>query len=698
MVKKVIGSLLVISTILLVLSTPLYAEELKVEEVECDYAKRPEVTEQGGGGITGESVGGEEVNVVEVEEKATTAGEDPLTERASGNVALDFYENMKVDEAEKTSLYSVEYIHDARFNGVTIRNGIDVSHFQGNIDWTLVHNAGIEFAIIRVGYRGYGTGNLAEDSKYLQNIRGAIDAGIKVGVYIFSQAITEAEAAEEANYIIDRIGGNNITLPVVIDYEYTQDKSGRLVAAGLSKEQKTAICRTFCETVKSRGYTPMIYANYNMLCNDLDGNLLGTNYRIWLARYNSSANYGGNYSFWQYTDSGSVSGISTAVDRDFWYDDSAYIVSQEVADNYVQRLYVNLLGRVPSDAEIGGWRRQLENGVTAASVAVSFIDSSEFRELPLSNIDSVERIYRAILGRGADSSGMALWGNMLDNGVSCKFILKAVVESDEFSNWCVNQHMNRGIVTLTEARDVNYNITKTIVDYYKYLLDRSFDVNGLNNWCQNILYKDMDMATVVECFVNSSEFTDAGVSSGEYITRLYRGIMGREPDVEGKTKWEMAIENGMSNEYILKSFVDSQEFSDVCSSRGIKKGTILLTQPRDFNPNVTMFVVRNYTEFLERRYDVDGLNYWVDKVISGRETPATLAYQFVFSEECKNAKLSDRKFVQMLYRGCLGRSSDFSGENHWVRVLEMEEMSREQVYWEFANSVEFKNMVSSYGV
>lgn len=628
----------------------------------------------------------------------TDENDDPLNDRAEGNIDAGFYGDDENAGINMASLYDAGYSHDARFNGYMVRDGIDVSYHQGNIDWNAVKNAGIEFAFVRVGYRGYGSGQLNDDVRYVQNLQGALNAGLRVGVYVFSQAINETEAVQEANYILDRIGGYNITLPVVIDYEYTSDPTGRLVAAGLSADQQTSICAAFCNTVAARGYTPMIYANYDMLVHHMNGTLLGTNYKIWLARYNSYAGYTGNYTYWQYTSNGNVPGISGRVDRNFWYDDSTYATTQQTADTFVRRLYISLLGRTPSDSEVNGWSRQLQSGTTAASVASSFVDSAEFQNTPLSSADCVDRIYRAILGRGADANGIANWGSMLDNGMSRKYVLQQVVNSGEFTNICNNMRVNKGIVTLTEARDMNYNVTRSLSDYYRQFLNRGYDPSGLNYWCGRILYNGLDMAAAADNFVNSAEFINSGVSDDEYVTRLYRGIMGREPDASGKAYWVNNLANGISRRYILKEFVASPEFTNMCASRGVNRGDITLTEPRDKNINVTQFVARNYTQFLSRGFDAEGLNYWTNQINTRAQSPIWVAYGFVFSPEGRNKSLSNQDFIRMLYRGCFGRESDPSGEAYWLWKMNVEGKSREWIFWQFASSAEFNGIMRSFGL
>ena len=249
----------------------------------------------------------------------------------------------------------------------TLRKGIDVSKWQGDIDWEKAKNEGVEFAIIRVGYRGSSTGVLAEDEKYIQNIEGALANDIRVGVYIFSQAITEEEAIEEANYVLSRVYKYNITLPIVIDYEYRSGKDGlegRLYDALLSKEQATVVCNAFCETVEAAGYTGMVYANKSMLTSQLNAEELADNYRIWLAHYTSETNYKGTYDFWQYSSTGdgySHGMESQYLDMNWWYDDGK-IYGKDYSGVFDANYYANTYADLKE-----------EHGYDAAKLLMHFI-------------------------------------------------------------------------------------------------------------------------------------------------------------------------------------------------------------------------------------------------------------------------------------------------------------------------------------
>lgn len=206
-----------------------------------------------------------------------------------------------VDESEPTDLRTTS----------SANLGIDVSRWNEDINWDKVKEAGIEYAIIRAGYRGSVTGTLVEDKYFRKNIEGAIKAGIPVGLYFFTQATTEVEAVEEASMVLALCKEYDITYPVFIDTEKAGE-NGR--ANELDKKKRTAICQAFCETIRNGGYKAGIYASKNWFENKLDMNILSDDTYIWLAQYGDEVTYDGKYHMWQYTSSGRVLGIEGRVD------------------------------------------------------------------------------------------------------------------------------------------------------------------------------------------------------------------------------------------------------------------------------------------------------------------------------------------------------------------------------------------------
>ena len=195
--------------------------------------------------------------------------------------------------------------------------GVDVSEHQGTIDWQQVKDAGFEYAILRVGYRGMTEGGLNVDSTFEQNYQGATAAGLKVGVYFFSQAITQEEAREEAQYVLDTLDGRELDYPVVFDWEIPipseQLPAEDLRAYDISGEVVTAMAKAFCQEIQSNGYTPCVYTNKSMAYNTFNLEEL-KDYPLWYAEYQPAPSLYYDFQIWQYSASGTVPGISGSVD------------------------------------------------------------------------------------------------------------------------------------------------------------------------------------------------------------------------------------------------------------------------------------------------------------------------------------------------------------------------------------------------
>ncbi len=261
------------------------------------------------------------------------------------------------------------FYHDADGNRASTI-AIDVSEFQPDINWAAVREAGVRVVMIRVGYRGYGSGKLVEDVKFREYVEGALGENLRVGVYFYTQGISMEEGIEEARFVLDIIKDYNITCPVAIDtealyvddalgenlrvgvYFYTQGISmeegieeARFVldiikdynitcpvaidtealyvddarTNGLDNTARTDVVVGFCDTVKEAGYTPMIYTNRNWLVQMLDVTRLG-GYKIWYAHYTNQPDLPYEYTGWQYTDSGTLDGVSGSVDLNVWFE------------------------------------------------------------------------------------------------------------------------------------------------------------------------------------------------------------------------------------------------------------------------------------------------------------------------------------------------------------------------------------------
>lgn len=203
--------------------------------------------------------------------------------------------------------YDGRYLSSLRCDSIP---GIDVSSYQGEIDWQAVADSGIKFAIIRLGYRGYGTGALVEDKYARDNLKGAVEAGLEVGAYFFSQALNEQEVHEEIDMMLEILGDTEITMPLVFDWEYVNDEAR---TAKMDARTLTDLNLIFCERIEKEGYQPMVYFNPSqarklMYLYELE------DYPFWLAYYSDRMTYPYRFEMWQYTCTGKVPGIEGDVD------------------------------------------------------------------------------------------------------------------------------------------------------------------------------------------------------------------------------------------------------------------------------------------------------------------------------------------------------------------------------------------------
>ena len=194
--------------------------------------------------------------------------------------------------------------------------GIDVSSHQKSIDWAAVKNSGVKFAMIQVGYRGYETGALMDDAYFEENMQGAIENGIDVGVYFFSQAVSVEEARAEADFVLERVKKYNLQLPIVFDLEEVSNATDRI--ENTTAQERTQAAVTFMNHIKNAGYQAMVYSSSQLFETVFEMNYLH-DFDFWVADYSYAPNFSYHFSMWQYTDAGSIEGISTNVDMNIMF-------------------------------------------------------------------------------------------------------------------------------------------------------------------------------------------------------------------------------------------------------------------------------------------------------------------------------------------------------------------------------------------
>ncbi|MGN0696287.1 MAG: glycoside hydrolase family 25 protein [Oscillospiraceae bacterium] len=229
-----------------------------------------------------------------------------------GKIWLKALENVPRSDIDFSSLRQVgDFKYYTEDGIVTSKLGVDVSYFQQDIDWASVKEAGIDFAMIRVGYRGYESGVINEDKRFHEYMQGAAEAGIETGVYFYSQALTVSEAEAEAEFVISQLEGYNVTYPVAFDWEVTGEDTAR--TNDMSPADLTECTAAFCNKIARAGYIPMIYAPKRQALLKMDMDALA-GFDLWLAEYSDEPEYPYIYQMWQYASDANVPGIKGDVD------------------------------------------------------------------------------------------------------------------------------------------------------------------------------------------------------------------------------------------------------------------------------------------------------------------------------------------------------------------------------------------------
>jgi len=232
---------------------------------------------------------------------------------------------------------------------------------------------------------------------------------------------------------------------------------------------------------------------------------------------------------------------------------------------------------------------------------------------------------------------------------------------------------------------------------YEKILGRSAAPSEINYYADYLTAQLITGADAGRGFVFSSEFTGRKLSNSDYVEVLYQTFMGRASDTDGKVYWSSMLDEGVSRLYVFRGFVESVEFTDICNGYGINRGTVVLTDERDKNLNLTKFVYRLYDKALGRAADEDGLEYYAGEILAGRVTPVNAAQNFIFSDEFQNRNLSDEDYVKVLYTTFMGREFDQDGlDFHLARLASG--IGREEILMGFAYSPEFNTIMNGFGL
>lgn len=248
------------------------------------------------------------------------------------------------------------------------------------------------------------------------------------------------------------------------------------------------------------------------------------------------------------------------------------VVNQNTAFGaFLQRLYKGCLGRDADSTGLANWKDALYKGATGNQVAIGFLDSREFINLGLSDEKFIEALYTTVFGRTADSSGLASWLKVLENGATRAKVEEGFLNSREMRNLCEEMGVAPGVFQSENIRDIYYNVTAFVARLYKNCLGRNFDNDGMTHWINALTSGSIGGKDAALGFFTSPEMVKQSLSDREFVTVAYRTMLDREPDNGGMTSWLGAIKNGSTRQQIVESFAESKEFDNICKQAGIEK-------------------------------------------------------------------------------------------------------------------------------
>lgn len=371
---------------------------------------------------------------------------------------------------------------------------------------------------------------------------------------------------------------------------------------------------------------------------------------------------------------------------------------QTYLEAFVSRLYDKCLGRTAGVAEIAYWVERLaSHQSTGVDVAYGFVFSDEYKGRRTSDEAYVRMLYQTVLGREVDSTGLADWTGRLSNGASRQRIFEGLANSVEYAEICASYQVEKGSYTSNEIQDKNPDLTSFVVRLYRTCLNRGADEGGLKDWVGRLMSGKAKGAEVVWGFMASDEMKAKKLSPSDYLDILYQAMMDRKPDTVGKNGWLSYFEKGVSERYIVRGFVGSQEFQELCRKYGIDSGVLDISEARDLYPEISGFVMRFYQVCMGRNPGSAELNGWVNDLQRRSVSSLQLASGFFFSEEYKAKNKNNSDFVSDVYRAMLGREADTAGKADWVNRLN-KGTSRETLIGQIAGSQEFLEIGRSLGI
>lgn len=387
------------------------------------------------------------------------------------------------------------------------------------------------------------------------------------------------------------------------------------------------------------------------------------------------------------------------------------VFSTQNASDYVDQLYTGLLGRPADDAGKLHFVDELyTQGVSAGTVAQEFLGSAEFRGRQLNNKQYIRALYKGLLGRTPDSTGMNSFLGFMECGQSRAWVYQQILASAEFKDRCEN-HFNMYVGTYpTGDQSANPNPTSVntteaaayVEGLYQAFLGRSADKAGKEHWLNMLSLKKLNAAGVAAAIASSAEFNAKSYTNSEFIKRCYQGLLGRDPDPEGYTHFVSLMNAGKTRSWVFSAICSSAEFQRRAvfapGVANITPGTVTEQQAGNVSGTAVNtavaanYVTRLYMHLLNRSVDPNGAEVqgWVNKLVARELSAAGVAAAIASSPEAKNIGLTREQYVERLYGALLGRSSDVGGKGYFVNALQAG-YSRSWVFAKMVASTEFQS-------
>lgn len=387
--------------------------------------------------------------------------------------------------------------------------------------------------------------------------------------------------------------------------------------------------------------------------------------------------------------------------RGFTYSDT---IDEHLAElrPVVVDIYQGLIGRVPTGNEIrNGISALLNSDQSITAIVAGLVKNSEFVSRSASYSNLVNYISQTLLGRELTPEENETYVSQIASGYSYEYVLAAIINSDE----CHAYMSSVGINSVPEfvssdVVDYHMDIMDFVVELYSGVYGRRPDRDGARFWVRRLATGAISGPQASAQFFLSDEFTNAGLSNDEFLTRLYQLCYRRSPDASGYNYWITRLNTYYSREAVIAGFVNATEYMNVCSSYDLTLGYYVPRNKLDFKPNEEMvrsFVTRLYEMAYDREPDQAGLDYWSGTIMNGSYNGYTLSRYFVFSNEMESLELSDEEFLTRLYRIFMDREPDSAGFNYWYEKMQ-NGLDRRGVFDGFAYSTEYVRLCLDAGI